>query len=1024
MSELDHSKRATLQATYTPIQLSPKERVSVATNGRAIEKYNFAASLKPTNEEIDQLTAQYQSNAHAAAKVDALHVVKKTLVEAGARLTFGNAPQFRRISPDTLATIGSDLVELRKKKLTALLADQNRLANAFLSQVNSQTAAVTGPAAKTAADLSKAERRSVLLRSEAAVLGASLQRSVANSVNTPTRGASETNVSAPSRMLDPSEVKLGTLVNWAQDQSSDQKFATTTLTLAGTIVSDPGSLTLGDIEGAVWGYVDFQNRLLEGFRANFAVEPIGYLHLERMTFTPAGIIRGELLHSLALAPGEEVNISHREWSNTSQEFERIVTDSLENYSEQGVTEKSELSQSTSSQQQHSTGLDTSVTASAGYGLINRVNVSASAARHVSDASSESEQETRNQSSTVTRKASTRVKKEYKVSFRVESAAGTEDQAVRRVKNPFKQRATRVDYYELVRKWKIDLYRYGVRLTYDITIPEPGSDIISRIKEIQQIRDDLEQEFGAEENRPIHPLPGWTGKPPWALFDLSPDELEVGTYASIAAQYGASPAELPQLLPETLETEFESHTPNWTDDSQVEKAQLFVLNVDVDENYEIVESTIDNPIVHPHIRGGAPWFWVEGLEGVPQKSDKSTWEQGVFAASAPLPVSDLIGKTGKLFLGYGVRDVWAAEIKVNLTLKLKDEVRQQWQYKVWAAIRDAAMARYSSHLEILKDRLDRLTQAVGSQDSLSLRKVEREEVMKGVLRWLLGSNLQFGSPTSETLYDPTTQTIDPRTWADVLSYGEFIKFLHNAIEWENMVYFLYPYFWSHVQSWELRKYLDHPDPIHKAFLRAGAARVVLTIRPGFEQAFTKLLQLGSFYDALQTEGLDHPYVTIAEEMQNFAETNYPGVEPANTVESSRPLLTPKQKKAWSEMQAIMYLLELYYHDGNRNRYPNTAEGIRALQPYLSQLESPLSSLPTIDPWGNEYVYTSPGLHADYDLLSYGDDVTSEKSNQKEHIESWAEASLIATWYEYTPTSAMDIAFDKTLPDAYEAQYDNR
>src|SRR5262249_35499821 len=131
------------------------------------------------------------------------------------------------------------------------------------------------------------------------------------------------------RVLMPPDLNLGTLVNWASGRTSEKEQALAALQIAAQIVPEPSTLTLGRIQNAIWGYIDLQNRLLEGFRANFAVEPVGYLHLERMTFTPAGILRGELLHSLALAPGEEVNISHRDWSNTSQEFERIVTDFLE-----------------------------------------------------------------------------------------------------------------------------------------------------------------------------------------------------------------------------------------------------------------------------------------------------------------------------------------------------------------------------------------------------------------------------------------------------------------------------------------------------------------------------------------------------------------------------------------------------------------------------------------------------------------------------------------------------------------------
>ena len=41
----------------------------------------------------------------------------------------------------------------------------------------------------------------------------------------------------------------------------------------------------------------------------------------------------------------------------------------------------------------------------------------------------------------------------------------------------------------------------------------------------------------------------------------------------------------------------------------------------------------------------------------------------------------------------------------------------------------------------------------------------------------------------------------------------------------------------------KKYMQHPDIMHKTFLKAGAARVVLTIRPGFEKDFVSFVENG-------------------------------------------------------------------------------------------------------------------------------------------------------------------------------------
>jgi hypothetical protein len=77
-------------------------------------------------------------------------------------------------------------------------------------------------------------------------------------------------------------------------------------------------------------------------------------------------------------------------------------------------------------------------------------------------------------------------------------------------------------------------------------------------------------------------------------------------------------------------------------------------------------------------------------------------------------------------------------------------------------------------------------------------------------------------------------------------------------------------------------LDHPDSLHKVFLKAGSARVVLTIRPGFEKDFISLMENGNF-ERLPD---NHEYITIAQEMENYANTNYPGIPPANPEEANK------------------------------------------------------------------------------------------------------------------------------------------
>jgi hypothetical protein len=145
------------------------------------------------------------------------------------------------------------------------------------------------------------------------------------------------------------------------------------------------------------------------------------------------------------------------------------------------------------------------------------------------------------------------------------------------------------------------------------------------------------------------------------------------------------------------------------------------------------------------------------------------------------------------------------------------------------------------------------------------------------------------------------------WSAIMKYGEFIKFIHNAIEWENVLYFTYPYFWDSNQNWPFKRFLMDNDPIHRSFLRAGCARVVLTIRPEFEYKFAQLMEIGGLFKdepSLQLQGGKHPYVDIGQEIRDFAMTNYENIPPANPDSNARLLLYPKQQQAWKDMQDII------------------------------------------------------------------------------------------------------------------------
>lgn len=74
-----------------------------------------------------------------------------------------------------------------------------------------------------------------------------------------------------------------------------------------------------------------------------------------------------------------------------------------------------------------------------------------------------------------------------------------------------------------------------------------------------------------------------------------------------------------------------------------------------------------------------------------------------------------------------------------------------------------------------------------------------------------------------------------------------------------------------------------------------------------------------------------------------------------------------------------------------RYPTTAEGLSALRVQASGLESwrgPYirKEVPR-DPWGKEFVYTSPGEHDEYDIVSLGADNMAGGEGEARDVVSW-------------------------------------
>ena len=103
-----------------------------------------------------------------------------------------------------------------------------------------------------------------------------------------------------------------------------------------------------------------------------------------------------------------------------------------------------------------------------------------------------------------------------------------------------------------------------------------------------------------------------------------------------------------------------------------------------------------------------------------------------------------------------------------------------------------------------------------------------------------------------------------------------------------------------------------------------------------------------------------------------------------------LTESKAKTAKIQIESFASALDLYFLD--TGRYPTGSEGLAALVrrpgniqswngPYLK------GGVVPADPWGNPYLYRSPGQHGAYDIISYGADGTEGGTGAGADITSW-------------------------------------
>jgi hypothetical protein len=386
------------------------------------------------------------------------------------------------------------------------------------------------------------------------------------------------------------------------------------------------------------------------------------------------------------------------------------------------------------------------------------------------------------------------------------------------------------FYQWIDKvMQAQVYNYGKRLLFDVTLPEPGTNFILTQVNAKKAAQSLEQ-----------PAP----------FTISAKDITEGNYRAWAKTYDATGVEPPPLPVKTVSKAYDAVVTQ--DPHEVSKSETLAIDDGYIAKYALVQHAA-------RAYAGASLRILVGVNYVDGMSTVGYYDMADEVASVPVAI-----------------DTWKVRsfaITIEIFCERTDRAYDAWKIKTHAAITQAYLAKQQAYEQALAQAEAAAGVVIAGRNPIFNAKLVADELRKQCITLVTAQQFDaFGALTLTG--DGYAQPNLARSAAQM----PYVRFFEQAFEWEHIVYFFYPYFWGWKPGWKNRMLLDDVDPRFGDFLRAGAARVVFPVRPGFEAAVIHYLETGEIWSGGPPPDISSSlYVPIIQEIQEA--TGAPGSEVA-------------------------------------------------------------------------------------------------------------------------------------------------
>ncbi|NHN25519.1 hypothetical protein FIA58_007500 [Flavobacterium jejuense] len=382
-------------------------------------------------------------------------------------------------------------------------------------------------------------------------------------------------------------------------------------------------------------------------------------------------------------------------------------------------------------------------------------------------------------------------------------------------------------------YKNKIVNYGKRLMYEFMIPEPAS--FHNLATQDKTNYDLILE------KPIDP------RKPSDETALVLDNTFEQKYLNWAKKYNVAIPERPvQKIKISKSVDFSG------DRAGSSGTKEFTIPT----NYAITENTK----IH------FSWRKCEAYPGIIFSVGNTSYSYSGGHGDISINSSQLKGITDTLAVSYTSWDINKVTISFTIECELVSEIKEKWKLETFNAIIKAyeeKLAAYNEQLTALKSVQ---SEKVKTNPNF-YRQIENMVLRKNCIEYLISQealgkdSLVTGITVQNTRVDYNSPALE--------SYAAKVKFFEQAFEWNLMSYHFYPFYWANKDHWKtLYNINDIDDSTFKAFLQSGMARVIITVKPGFEEAVNWYMATGQVWNGGQVPTMDDElFVSIIEELRN-------------------------------------------------------------------------------------------------------------------------------------------------------------